>query len=240
MNKDSKITVKHFINTSLKESKKFMKKHTFSDENGKKHSMPPPFYPLYIKITFQRATTQMKSLYDIDFTSTEEAEDKVGDYLSIERKLITDVIKAEYQKMGNKFLLKGIPDKCRVYSQSIKELFLKKMLMDEYNTLITKSDSKYKPLLIWSSIDIPADVYYDAAIKLLGENSQVQKLKSKFELCSQFQKISEKNNLGDSMLFVWKYGGKKEKFLNTGLKCGLTNKQINTIINSLDDFINTI
>lgn len=240
MNKVSKITVKHFINTSLKGSKEFMEKYTFSDDQGKKIKMEPLFYPLYVKITFQRATTQMKSLYELDFTSIGEAEFKLGELLSIETEMITDVITGEYKRLGSKFLLKGIPDKCRIYSRSIKDLFLKRMLMDEYNALITKSDSKYKPLLIWSSLDIPAEVYYDAAIKLLDEKSQIHKLKNKFELCSQFHRISEKNNLGNSMLLEWKYGAKKEKFHYDALKFGLTNKQINMIINSLDEFINTI
>lgn len=236
----SKITVKHFVNSSLKESKKFMENHTFSDENGKKHSMPPPFYPLYIKITFQRATTQMKSLFDVNFVSIKDAEFKAGDYLAIERELITDVITKDYKKYGKNFSLKGIPDKCKPYSQGIKEFFLNKVIMVDFNNYIASTTSPYKNILSWHSADEPASVYYNAAVKLLGEKPELKKLKDKFDMCSQFQQITEKKGIDKTQLFIWKFGDAKEKFRLYAIKSGLTNKYANTIINTMDDLINSI
>lgn len=237
MNKTSKITVKHFINTGLKGLNEVIDKYSFFENTSYKDVMPPPFYPLYIKITFQRATTQMKSLYDIEFVTIEEAEYKAGYFLDIERKFIADVIRNEYKKQGSNFILKGIPDKCKPYSQPIKEFFLNRVIREEYNTLLKKTESPYKQLLRWDSVETSPDIYYSAAIKLLNENQQLKSLKQKFDICSTFHEITEKNGTDKTALFLWTYGYTKEKFHNDAHRSGINKKQIGVIIKTMDDLI---
>jgi len=237
MNKVGKITAKHFINKTLKVP---TYKNEIIDSNGKSVDITPPFHPLYIKITFQRTTTQMKSLLNLDFTSVEEAEFRCGDWLDMEKKMINDIIKSEFKKNGDKFILKGIPDKCKPFGQPLKDFFPGMLLVDIYNTMVLNSKSSYLELLEWKSSTIPAMVYYEAALKLLGELPQLIALKEKFDLCDHFEKAISNNNTGILKVLEWKYGDAKEQFSQKALSAGLSFNQLVGIVTNIDELIDKL
>ena len=67
----NKITVKHFLNTDLKPGENQDLKYSDISHNSDliHYSPRPPSYPLYIKITFMRKTTQLKSFIGNYFRS---------------------------------------------------------------------------------------------------------------------------------------------------------------------------
>lgn len=97
-----KITIKHFFNKQIKN------------------------FPLYVKITFQRKSTQMKSLCEFKFENSVIVYTYHLPFLKAERELILYTILNEYRK-GDKFSLKGIPDK--VYPFKKKNAQLKKSII---------------------------------------------------------------------------------------------------------------
>lgn len=228
----SKITVKHFININLKDSKA---KYASFDDKGKYHDMTPPFHPLYVKITFQRATTQMKSLIGLDFTSVEEAEFKCGWLMDVESKMISDVIRREYEIHGDKFNLKGINEKCRPFSNRLYDYFAKSYLTFEFNKFILHSRSPYMRMLFLKENDSPGIVYYDAAIKLLGESQALLQFRDKFILFDQFENVIKKGKIAHIKVIQWVYDDAREQFSQAALSCGLTFKQVVNIVTAIDE-----
>jgi len=154
--------------------------------------------------------------------------------------MINDIIIKESKKLGDKFLLKGIPDKCKPYGQQIKVFFPGMFLIDVYNKRVLDLNSPFSELLIWNSSTIPALIYYEAALKLLGELPQLFELKEKFDLCSYFERAISNNDIGMLKILEWKYGDAKEQFSQKALSAGLTLNQVVRLATTMDELIDKI
>lgn len=202
-----KITVKHFINRNLKETKR---EYAFWDEDGKYADMTPPFHPLYVKITFRRTTTQLKSYIGLNFTSIDEAIHHSEIYLNHEAEMIHDVIARNYLKDKDHFSLKGLADLCAPYTKPIDK-FIADSIWSEYNAIITASRSDFSSLLLrGTDSSTPSDIVFKAALKLLDDPSDILRLKEKFEILTIMDKLNR--HIGSSLQYrviEWVYGDLK-------------------------------
>jgi len=231
-----KITVKHFLNTALKQAEGIV---SMVGEDGQVIEFPAQ-YPLYIKITFKRMTTQLKSIVSLNFASVEEAFEKYGTLMILEKYLITDIIEKEYIKSGDKFKMKGIADKAKPYCIELFDFFSEKCFINEYKKVILKSRSIYMRLLLPGVFDVSLSVYYAAAKKLLENPDELIELNAKFEIVEKFRQVIKQSNNPDVLLIEWIYGKGKEEFTHAALSAGLSFGEIVTIVAEIDKQIETI
>ena len=155
MKKRSKITVKFFLNKNL----------AARGEKGK------ALYPLYILVTYQRKSTQLKSHFggymeDIEFLNTHHR-----GLVEFEAKTLQKVIEYEADKYGDKFTLAGIGERYHQYATPINnalERYLKEMLEKEMKATLEPMAivPDYKNPLISSGL------LYLAALRLIHDFDQ--------------------------------------------------------------------
>ena len=232
----SKITVKHFLNTTLAS-----KVGGLIEIDSKGKEIKKDLYQLYVKITFMRKTTQIKSIVNNSFFTIEDAYNDYSELIKAETKMIEDLIENEYIRLKNNFTLKGIGDKCKKYSGDFKENIFDLYIWKDFNKAILKSRSKFMRLLLYRFKNIPAMTYYDAAIKLIGEIAELTKLKPKF---INFEKIEEimrtDEKLQELKVIEWKYGSAKEYMSHIALGNGISFKEVSEIVNIIDKEIEKI
>lgn len=231
MNNLSKITVKHFLNTNLASSSDFQ-------ETDKKLRRVDTPYPLYVKITFMRKTTQMKSIVDDYFSSINEAFSKHGNLLNAEINLIENIIAKEYKSAKQAFVLKGIGDTCKKYYDINIEVLLNNYIWNDYLKIIKASRTQFMRLLLQRLPNIPSMVYYEAALKLIGKNDQLVKLKDKFEKTGMLENVRIDNKkLTDIRIIEWQYGKVKDNLRLYLLNKGNNQKLVSQLIKIIDDEI---
>ncbi len=231
--KIGKITVKHFIN--IYERKKTILFNSNDIDNSDPIETIKPF-PLYVKITFMRVSTQMKSIWGLSNHSMDDYESYYFAYLELEKTMISDVIRREYIKNPDGFSLKGICDICKIYEISIKEFFINEYIKKYYDQTINSIDSEFKELLKWKNgNDIAPMTYFKAAKSLIKESSSIIKLENKFKIANDFYLIMAKQELANSKLIQWAYNSSnyipmlKAKAKDAGISYDRTEKVINAI-----------
>jgi len=217
-NKISKITVKHFLNESLKGDESRILEF---DDDGQEIPASPR-YPLYVKITFMRATTQMKSMIKDNFASMDEAILAHNNYMEIEKGIIKDVITKDYLKHGDKFSLKGISDKCRNYHANLFDLFSQKWVVNDYVKIILKSRSPFMRMLTYRWPNLSLTIYYEAALKLIGEIPELVALKDNVRIVELYEKTIHSGEVSDTKVFEWIYGNAKEFISRAALDAKLS------------------
>ncbi len=233
-----KITIKHFINRNLKETKR---KYAFWDEDGNYEDMTPPFHPLYVKVTFRRTTTQLKSFIGIDFISIDDAMHFGEIYLEHEAEMIHDVIARNYLKDKDHFSLKGLADLCAPYTKPIDK-FITDSIWSEYNAIITTSRSHFSSLLLRKSDSkTPSDIFFKAALKLLDDPSDILRLKEKFEILSILVKLNK--HIGSALQYrviEWVYGDLKPQFPSLLKEWGLETSVARSVIAEMEYQLNRL
>ncbi len=232
-----KITVKHFLNTNIS-TKQFSPE--FKTEDGK-ITKSVELYPLYVKITFMRKTTQMKSIVNENYANLDKANFSNIDLLNSECKMIKNIILNEYTKSENNFSLIGIADKCKVYHGNFLESVFNTYLWQDYNKAILKTRSKFMRLLLVRNPNIPSTTFYEAAIKLVGEKPELKKLKEKFENYQTIEKILKKEKRLNSIRTIeWKYGNEKENFVRLAIDSRFSYNEFTKLVDIIDTEINKI
>jgi len=233
----SKITVKHFLNTALGSPQDIV---GIYDEKGILQKFPP-LHPLYIKIIFMRKTTQMKSIVGAykDYETIEEVYKDLGDQLTSEIRMIEDIITNEYKKLGDKFELKGIGNKCSKYQQDLNDLLFEQYLWLDFFKIISKTNSEYKRLLLNRAPKNPVITHYNAALKLLDNSEELLKLKEQFENYTIMEKcfIKKDNTKHQVSLFDWVYGKDRDGFSYTALKNGISFNKVTQLVGVIDTVI---
>jgi len=230
-----KITVKHFINKSLNKTAS----SAIIKVNGKEIEYPPS-YPLYIKITFMRMTTQIKSIVYGNFATTEDAFNKHSSLMKMESHLITDIITSEYRRAGDKFKLKGIAEKVKPYNNELYDFFPEKCFVNEYEKVILKSRSIYMRVLLSGFYKISPGNYFEAAMKLLDSPKELAELNTKLEIVKKFRKVIKRSARHEILLIDWVYGKGKEEFTQKALSAGMSFSEIVTLVAEIDKQIETI
>ncbi|NVO12016.1 MAG: hypothetical protein HXX16_18810 [Bacteroidales bacterium] len=234
MEKLGKITVKHFLNTALSD-----RSCTISILDEKNNSyIPAPLYPLYVKITFMRKTTQQKSIIDEDFATLEEAYSKYQAILAGEARMIEDVIRREYQQLKSRFELKGLTKKCEVYRKELVDLIFESYLWADFAREVLKSRTEYMRLLLQKFPKTPAMEHYNAALRLIGDRPELLLLKERFENYAMIERcLSQALRTQGVSIFDWHYGDLKERFSLRALQKGYSFKQISTVVAFVDSII---
>jgi hypothetical protein len=227
----SKITVKHFINDSLHWSGGVLGGYNAFGKFDKDLKA----YPIYVKITFLRKTTQIKSLINGDFYTIDKVKKEHSDQMEAEARMIEDVITKEYSLQGDLFSLKGISDKCSPYKGNFYDAFIESYLWKEFSNAILKTRSPFMRLLLQRFPNVPAIIHYDAATKLLGDIPAFEKLKSKFATFKDIETIFSKNGyLQGIQVFEWKFGKAKDLFGSYALKKGFSFRNVSEMVDIID------
>jgi len=233
----SKITVKHFLNTALGSPQDIV---GIYDEKGVLQKFPP-VHPLYIKIIFMRKTTQMKSIVGAykDYETIEEVYKDLGDQLTSEIRMIEDIITNEYKKLGDKFELKGIGNKCSKYQQDLNDLLFEQYLWLDFFKIISKTNSEYKRLLLNRAPKNPVITHYHAALKLLDNSQELLKLKEQFENYSIMEKcLTENGKIKRHIkIFDWVYGKERDGFSYIALKNSISFNKVAQLVDIIDTII---
>lgn len=229
----TKITIKHFVNTTLRS-----KGVDIFNHNGEPVTTKP-LYPLYVKITFQRKTTQVKSIIDGYFNSVEEAQIKHGNLMKMEVDMIEHLILVDFAKDKERFDLKGIVKKIAIYEQNILETVFDKMVWNDFKREILKTRSDFMRLLLERNFKISPLIYYKAAIQLLDDSEAIVNLKSNFDdyLLLENLKLINTNEL--KTFTNWVFGDLKNKFSIKLLEKGVSFQDVARLVNEIDNVFET-
>jgi len=171
MKKRSKITVKFFFNKNL----------AAKSEKGKE------LYPLYILVTYQRKSTQLKSHYGGYLEDIEILNTHYSGLVEFEARTLQKVIEYEAEKYGDKFTLTGIGERYHLYATPIHnalERYLKERLEKEMKATL-------EPMAIipdYKNPLISASLLYMAALRLIHDFDQKisRQLKGELEVNNSY------------------------------------------------------
>lgn len=192
MQKIGKINVRHFLNTNLAPSLEIN---------------DIPCYSLYVKVTFQRKSTEIKSIIGNSFFSIESAYDEYKELIDAEVNMIQSLVEDGYNKLGDKFSLRGISTICKSYHNKSVSDILDSYIFNEYNQIIIKLRSKFGRVLTFRIPRIKSSLYFEMALKLLENPIPIMHLKEKFDVVD----IIEKARISNVSIVEWKYGNIKNK-----------------------------
>jgi len=215
----SKINVRHFLNRNL------------PTKVGDK-----VLYPTYVKITFQRKSTEIKSTINKSFESENDSEFCFSPTLAYESKMIQHFVEKGFRTLGDKFSLRGIAEICRKYhDKRIKDLF-ESFVTNDFNLSIFDIDNNLGRVIIWRNQNLPLSLYYDAAIKLFDNHKDIVKYKSQFEIIRDIESIifAGFGELLEQRIIFWQFGTTKDMFLLEAKVKGLSEQRINSVISMID------
>jgi hypothetical protein len=234
MEKLSKITVKHFLNPRVTPSAYIL--GGLNEEGVHDENLIP--HPLYVKVTFKRASTEIRSILRKEFCSLFEIKKEDRDKMELETRMIQDIISREYKKLGDKFSLKGIKKKSEYYEKDLIEYFTNEFLWNDYQNLIKKSRSEFSRLLLTRDPSVPASIYFKAALKLIPEDKRIEKFQGQFEVLEQINGIFRKMKGPETIIIAsWKYGKSRDQFASIGLQMGLGFAKVQKLTNLIDTLI---
>lgn len=118
--KQKKITVSFYLNRKLNPT------GVTTNEKGKNVNM----YPLYLTVTYNRKSTQLKSNYGLSYANEKDVEDGLTDF---EERVIAKIIRndASLQSEGEEYDMKGLKEKYETFAISLYtylEIYLKPRL----------------------------------------------------------------------------------------------------------------
>jgi len=216
----SKITVKHFLNKNLPVTQ------------GE-----TILFPVYIKITFQRKSTEIKSTIHKLYADSLENYRLFNDIDFVnEAVMIQHFVTKGYQEFGDKFTLRGIASLCRNYNEKrIKDLF-KSIVFDEFDNYVNLQKSKFSMILSNRIPSVSSYTYYEASLKLLDNDLNIVKLKDKFQLIKDIESIEFAGfgKLQEQRLPFWQFGTAKEMFELEAKSKRFSKQRISQIIDAID------
>lgn len=227
MNTLGKISVRFFLNTNVKP----LHIPLLGESN---------FYPLYVQVTFNRKNTQFRSSHRFTYMSIEEAFSRAGEFLKYEESLIKLIVKYEFIKKGANFDLTGLKDKYRIYTLDVK-YYVEKHLRNSISGILTKTRSRFVTILDPSSnYQIPINIYYEAALKLIDNFEKILPENFKKELASgnEFITWSEKKEKSPRVI-EWLSQITVEEYKKYLMKKGNSASMINSKLNIIDKAITT-
>jgi len=229
----SKITVKHFLNLSLPTKSDIVGSYI----NGKLINEPTS-YPLYVKITFQRKTTQIKSTIDKSFQNIEEAYRKHENEIKNEALLIESMISKSFKEKGESFTLAGIHKICKDYRTITMADVINDYVLNDFDTIIDSTGYEYAAIF-QVRLNIPSIEYYKLALLHFGKLPNLLQLQSKFELLDTFETLAKKHkfSITSIKLVDWKYGNSKHILFELTKRNKISQKVTNHFFEIIDTYI---
>lgn len=216
----SKINVRHFLNKNLP---------VVLDNNEKA-------YPLYVKITFKRKSTEIKSSLNLYVKESESDRiDSITDTV-YEQYMITHFVTLGYETLGEKFNLRGIANICRSYSGKLIADLMNTYVMNEFDDYFTQSDSEFKTIFINRNSQTNLSTYYQAAIVLFPNNEQLLQMKYKFDIVREIElfTIQGLGKLIEQRVVSWHFGLTKELFVVNAQGLQMPKERIDKIISIIE------
>jgi hypothetical protein len=154
MTKSRKITVKFFLNQTVKPIKEG-------------NSLT---YPLYMLLTYNRRSTMLKCHYGKYYKDLKSIE-KVHypGFQLFEERIITKTIQHEISRQGEKFDIKGIGQKYEKYCVGIDVLFENYMKERLKSFIIRLEPFEYSIPIDWQNKKVSFDTLFDMASKLYAD-----------------------------------------------------------------------
>ena len=212
----SKINVRHFLNRNL----------PFILDNNE------TAYPLYVKITFKRKSTEIKSSLNIYVKESESDHiDRINDAV-YEQHMITHFVTIGYENLGEKFNLRGIANICRSYSGKVISDLMNSFVMNEFDEFFKQSNSEFNSIFINRNNDTNFSTYYQAAIVLFPNNEKLLQMKHKFEIVRDIELLTIEGlgKLREQRIVSWHFGLTKELFMINAQASNMAKERIDEII----------
>jgi len=215
----SKISVRHFLNKNLP---------LILDNNEKA-------YPLYVKITFKRKSTEIKSSLNL-YVKESDRIDKIQDTF-YEQCMITHFVTLGYEVLGDKFSLKGIANICRSYSGKRIADLLNTYVMNEFDEFFKQSNSEFNSIFIYRNNETCFYTYYQAAIILFPNNEKLLQMKHKFDIVRDIElfTIQGLGKLSEQRVVSWHFGLTKDLFSINAQSVNMPNDRISEIITVIEN-----
>lgn len=172
MKKPKKITVKFFLNKSLKEI----------IVQGEK------YLPLYAQITYDRKNTQIRCSYGGFFRDLHQVNEKHPRLLSFEESIFKRSVENELKKWGDGFKLKGLGKVYESYSLSIHLLFNNYLKLSLKNLLQEAKPDKYLEVLHLEKTETDFFTVLEVCQKIFDnlEDIMDDKIKQEIELYKDY------------------------------------------------------
>jgi hypothetical protein len=153
MEKEKKISLRHFVNANLKES---------SGDSGPEDKL----YPLYIDIIYRRQHIQIKSLIDKPFTrDLKNANESDRKQMTFEKERLYKIIRFEENQFDDNHKLKGIGNRYINYNASVFYI-IEDGLRAKLKSIIRKNWPTQSELLNFDKSVVPIENLF-SAIKAL-------------------------------------------------------------------------
>lgn len=172
MKKPKKITVKFFLNKSLKEM----------IVKGEK------YLPLYAQITYDRKNTQVRCNYGGFFRDLHQVNEKYPRLLNFEESIIKRSVEHEIKKWGDEFKLKGLGRVYESHSLSIHYLFNSYLKLSLKNLLQEAKPDKYLEVLHLEKSETDFFTVFEVCEKIFENLDELinQQLKEEIELYKDY------------------------------------------------------
>lgn len=168
MKKPKKITVKFFLNKSLKEI----------IVKGEK------YLPLYAQITYDRKNTQIRCNYGGFFGDMQQVQEKHPRLLNFEESIIRRSVEHELKRWGDEFKLKGLGKVYESYALSIHLLFNNYLKLSLKNLLQEAKPDKYLEVLHLEKTETDFFTVFEVCQKIFDNLEAImnEKIKQEIEL----------------------------------------------------------
>ncbi|MCR6641057.1 MAG: hypothetical protein NVV82_19215 [Sporocytophaga sp.] len=154
MKKNKKITIKFFLNKSVKPVKEG---NTLT-------------YPLYMLLTYNRRSTMLRCHYGKYYKDMKSIEKiHYPGFQKFEERIIIKTIQYQLAKQGEKFNIKGIGIPYEKYCIGIDHLFDKYMKSILRDCLMRLEPFEYFNALDWNKDNVTFDTLFEMASKLYGD-----------------------------------------------------------------------
>ncbi|MDB5274691.1 MAG: hypothetical protein JWO58_3058 [Chitinophagaceae bacterium] len=150
MKKQKKVTVKFFVNKTVK-----------PELVGKEKR-----YPLYMILTYNRRNTTLKSLYGGYYKDIQQAEKESPGLLSFEERILQKIVRYELAKEEESFDLKGMYAKYEKYSESIENILSKHFKNVLWMAVLRSEPQEYSYALNFSSQRVYFETLYAISKKI--------------------------------------------------------------------------
>ena len=176
MSKPKKITVRFFLNETVKPVKEG-------------HAMT---YPLYMLLTYNRRSTMLRSHYGGYYKDLKQI-DKVHypGLLNLEERIVQKTIQHELLEQGEKFDIKGIGNAYEKYCIGIDVLLDRYMKNQLWNMVVRLEPQEYAFALNFSEPKVSFQTLYGMASKLFPhfEKLQSKEFKEELEIYTSYLKL---------------------------------------------------
>jgi primosomal protein N' len=225
-----KINVKHILVLSKKD-----KNVLVYDENNDIVNFNDHFN-LYVKVTYNRKTTQFKSFIEYSYYNMDEFLSNHRKMMNYEIKLVHSLMEKKIQSEGENTSPKGIGKTAKRYDQELLDIALDNTI-NNIKKVIHSTKSKFNGFYLFrESGGNYITLMIEAYIKLLDAPESLIRLLPEAKLLDLFADFIDAKEISDQSVHLldWIYGDIKESFTSEMTRKGLSKIEIEHVIDLVD------